>query len=182
MYSQLCLNLINNIDLVALQSGHLSRITSLRAHEMKSWLRHSIIAWFEHKCSICLTFFQWVVSHQVHLVDLFCCPVLEPDMRQGKKELINVQHSIVLPWSDSGSSELLIFPSSPLPGGAESQQREAWTSLQCHIGHRKHSLITRLQKSTLTDGGSGDRPISIASWWRTKCDQVFVEISYGNSL
>lgn len=48
-----------------------------------SLLRHSMI---EHKCSICLTFFQWVVSHQVHLVDLFCCPVLEPDMRQGGKK------------------------------------------------------------------------------------------------
>lgn len=37
--------------------------------------------WFGKKYSIFLTFFQWVVSHQVHVVDLFCCPVLEPDMR-----------------------------------------------------------------------------------------------------
>lgn len=49
----------------------------------------------------------------MRLVDLFCCPVLEPGERQGKEELINVQHGIVLPLSGGRSPELLIRQISP---------------------------------------------------------------------
>lgn len=141
-----------------------------------SLLSHSMI---ELKCSVCLTFFQWVVSHQVHLVDLFCCPVLEPDMRQGNKELINVQHSIVLPWSDSGSSELLIWKISP---------HHLYPVVLSHSKERPEfaSMPHRTPKTPFNHAASNVRThyidhIVVKDQVRQK-NHVFAEKSYWNSL